>query len=98
MIEQIYKPDINFNINIIKGDKYYFDNINNYYIIKNNNETHYFNLNGARHRLDGIASNYGKTYSLYYINNINYEISKFNKITNHLLCKWCDTYCKQNCF
>ena len=59
-----------------------------------------FYENDKLHRIDG------PTWTLYlskikyyfYINDIRYGKIEFAKKTNHLICKNCDGFCKQQCF
>lgn len=121
MIKEIKKPNIDFKIPIIKGDKFYYDENNKeYFLVDKYGWKYYFNLKGKYHRiekpaivysnaeaawiedgkwhrLDGAAYIY-ENYKEFYIKNIEYNEYNFGKKTNHLICKLCRKFCKQECF
>lgn len=105
MIVEIEKPKIKFKFNIDKYDKFYFDDIQKIFFIKNKitSETVIFNYKGIIHNENG--------YSVYIFNNLTNFILKYFSLnndlvepayfafnTNHLICKSCEKFCKQQCF
>ena len=125
MIKEINKPNINFKFAIFSDDKFYHNQENNEFLIKNFYDEIYFNINGEihkigkpayikyninnsithreflennkMHRLDGPA--YDDIYNYeYFICGICYFPPEFAKKTNHLICKYCNNFCKQECF
>ena len=123
MIKEIEKPNINFKFApSIKG-KFYFDEENNEYFIKNEDSIVYFNLNGFVHRIgkparlneefqifnylengklhrdDGYAASCCKgKHNYFYLNGKHQLINNWTEKTNHLVCKFCNKFCKQKCF
>ena len=52
--------------------------------------------NNIKHREDGYAENL--PHYLFKLNGITYHSFDFAKKTNHLVCKFCNVFCKQGCF
>ena len=100
MIKEINKPKLNNYLIAGETAKYYFDNVAKQYFFKQNKfDRIYFNLNGHWHRDDG-PSIYplDRNFIHYWLNDRGYCKVTFTKLTNHLLCKICQNFCKQNCF
>ena len=99
MIKEIEKPDF-FHKIWYDNDHYYFNDITNEYFILNNNfADYYFNEEGYCHRTYGPAVYSDKlSITIYMINGISYYEENFAKKTNHLICKFCEKFCKQECF
>ena len=53
--------------------------------------------NGKKHRLDGAAYIYYSN-KFYFINNNSYIEKEFAEKTKHLICEYCDGFCRQECF
>ena len=71
-------------------------------IVKNNNNkivrTEYFK-NGFNHREDGAAINFDyDPYYAFFLNGKGLNKIIFAEKTNHLICKFCGEFCKQECF
>ena len=79
-------------------NNYYYNTITNEYFGQNYCCRFYFNLKGQNHRIDGPAHLGTWNLILYYINNIHYNELEFADLTNHLICKNCNNFCKQKCF
>ena len=55
--------------------------------------------NGILTRNDGpAASCCTEKHQGYYLNNNYYNLNNWSKETNHLICKFCNNFCKQGCF
>ena len=95
MWKQIEKPKINFHFHVSQNNKFYFNEKTNEYIIQNYTGSYYFNLSGNLHKLNGSACTES---NLYYIHNMRFIANDFAFLTNHLICKYCEEFCKQGCF
>lgn len=64
-----------------------------------NKRIEYF-LNGSNHRDDGLCifSDNDQIDSGLYLNGIWYNKKDFAEKTKHLICKYCNKFCKQKCF
>lgn len=98
-MKKIKKPDIYFRFKTYRNDKYYFDEINNLYYVENYSKTDnvYFNDEGYIHNINNYASYYHNLKN-FFINGRIYEETHFAEETNHLICKFCKIFCKQECF
>ena len=94
-----------FLINNNNNNIYYFNLIGNIHRI-GKPAIEYFDgskewvINGKIHRIDGPAYIQGN-YIQFWINNVGYFRDKYYKFadkTNHLICKNCNKFCKQECF
>lgn len=88
-----YKSNINLKLHAIDKPAL---------IIKNNDEiikTEWFK-NGLNHREDGYSINnfnfIKKSYL--FLNGLEYDSFIFAHLTNHLICRRCNKFCKQGCF
>lgn len=82
-----------------KFDLYYFDDINQTYIIDCSvfNTINYFDINGYRHRNDGPS--YQDSFLVNFYLNGDFNLPYiFAENTNHLICKYCENFCNQECF
>lgn len=94
-MKKIEKPKINFPI--AYSDEFYLEN--DLIIIINNNceEKFYLTKEGISHRLDGPSHSYCNNV-FYYIHGQSLSVKEFVKETKHLICKYCQDFCKQKCF
>ena len=98
MIKKIAKPK-NIKFHTFTNDIFYYNDIIDKFFVKSGAEIGFFNKEGNLHNEDGPASIFDtSTYKFYYLNNNNISKKKFTKETRHLICKWCDDFCKQQCF
>lgn len=98
MIKKIAKPK-NIKFHTFTNDRFYYNDLIDKFFVKNTAEISFFNKEGNLHNEDGPATIfYTSTYKFYYLNNNNISKEKFTKETRHLICEWCDDFCKQQCF
>ena len=99
MFKEIEEPDFYkkkvFNKSY-PDDKFFYNEKTEEYLNIDLYGKHYFNENGW-HKLDGPAFIKGQYY-FFYINGNQFFLKEFAKETNHLICKFCEEFCKQECF
>ena len=99
---QIERPDIYLyicNCSSCFSDPVYYK-IDNGFFIKTKNINYYINNNGYKHREDGYAyiNKNNIENSDYCINGYYYSCNFFAIKTKHILCSFCNNFCKQKCF
>ena len=105
-IKQIKDDLIKENLlNIIKKNNQHYDVfnqnlelfiLNNQYVFEKTRSFIIVNEQGLHSRLDGPAVVFLFA-QFYWINDIQYNQLKFAEKTNHLVCKYCQDFCGQQC-
>ena len=103
MIKQIPRPKKITDNYLCGHDIFYYDDIDNIYIIECSNfhYKYYYNKYLILSRRDGPAYSqisYPLIHNGYYLNGNGFTIEEFAKKTNHLICEYCENFCKQGCF
>ena len=83
-----------------KNKVYVYDSKNEIFFVKNsfNQAEAFFLKDGGFSRLDGPALIIINKYIKYFINDIRSSEKEFAEKTNHLICNFCEKFCKQKCF